>query len=152
MSRLKEWLLVHATLEACDPDVCLLWRHKLTKGGYGTVEHGKSTKGAHNFVCEQVHGPAPEGRPQAAHSCGVRSCVNPHHLRWASVKENDADKDLHGTRPRGATHPRTKLSGEQVLAIRANPEGLLQYQLAERYGVGPTTISQILRGKRRASC
>lgn len=46
----------------------------------------------------------------------------------------------------GALHERSWLKKEQVLYIRENPNGLLQKQLAEMFGVCQTTISSIQRG------
>ena len=44
--------------------------------------------------------------------------------------------------------PRRRLTAEQVILIRDNPDGLTINQLAERYGVGKRTISAIQLGKK----
>jgi hypothetical protein len=90
-----DWLATHATLAACTPDTCLIWPFSTVIGGYGRLKVAGKKHLAHRLVCEQTHGPAPADRPEAAHRCGVAGCVNPYHVRWASAKENAADKKLH---------------------------------------------------------
>jgi hypothetical protein len=42
----------------------------------------------HNIICELKHGPSPEGKPQAAHDCANRLCINWNHIQWRSNQEN----------------------------------------------------------------
>lgn len=132
----EPWLEKNATLEACHPEVCLRWPFSLTPKGYADTSKGH----AHRIVCAKTYGPAPEGKPEATHSCGVRDCVNPHHLRWASHAENIADKFRHETTGK-------KLTRAEALAIRANPGGLSIRALAGQYGVSNSTISNIRANK-----
>ena len=99
---------------------CLIWPyaiHKLTGYGVVGVPGQYKTTRAHRRMCELAHGPAPFARADAAHSCGVRACVNPNHIRWATRKENLADRDSHGTTPRGEAHHAAKLTAQDVLMI-----------------------------------
>jgi hypothetical protein len=136
----QQWL--KDNLPRATPDACLLWPFGAAKG-YGKIRHDGRARQVNNFVCEQAHGPAPADRQQAAHSCGVSACVNPHHLRWASAQENADDMILHGTRRVGDTHQRARLSAEAVSTIRANPDGLSHAQLAVRYNVSKSNITAI---------
>jgi hypothetical protein len=47
------------------------------------------------LVCAEAHGPPPSPKHQAAHAtpdgCFGDLCVAPHHLRWATNRENQAD-------------------------------------------------------------
>lgn len=89
------------TLSNLETDECVLWPHTVNSKGYGQIGvNGKSTS-VHVLACEQAHGPRPEGK-QAAHSCGVKRCINQRHLRWATQSENEADKVVHGTVRRSA--------------------------------------------------
>jgi hypothetical protein len=65
----------------------------------------RTVRRAHRVMCEIAHGPKPAPGFVAAHTCGKgrEGCVNPRHLRWASQKENMADKLLHGTSNRTAS-------------------------------------------------
>lgn len=144
---LHDWLATYATLDTCHPDLCLLWPFRSTHKGYGKIRHGGLSYPAHRVACETAHGPAPADRPFAAHDCGVRLCCNPHHLRWATAQENTDDMLRHGTRQFGTLHPRSKLTDADVLAIRANPDGLTQHQLAERYGINRANVSMIITRK-----
>lgn len=122
---------------------CLLWPYGISSNGYGAVDIDNRKRGAHVVVCELVHGPKPEPRHEVAHSCGVRACCNPAHLRWASRSNNHADKVRHGTAQRGAKQNKAKLTEEQVREIRALEGQLSVYKTAKRFGVNPWTISNI---------
>lgn len=99
---------------------CLPWPYVLSVYGYGAIHASGGLRTlAHRVICERVHGPAPEGKPSAAHSCGNRACVAPAHLRWASQKENAADSITHGTIARGAKLPHTRLKAHDIPRIRA---------------------------------
>lgn len=77
-------------------DDCLIWPHSLVNGyGHGYWK-GKHVL-IHKLLCEEVNGPAPADKPQAQHSCGVKACVNPAHLKWGDQSDNEQDKIAHGT-------------------------------------------------------
>lgn len=129
-----------------DGDQCLVWPYGRIGGrGYGVINVDGKKRVAHRVVCESVNGPAPTAEHQAAHNCGNASCVNPKHLRWATPKENCADKVMHGTHNRGARNGTAKLSERQVAAIRAST--LPFRDIAQTFGVSPNTIARIASGK-----
>lgn len=119
---------------------CLEWPFSTTRGYGSMIENGKTVY-IHRMYCERRNGPAPSPKHQAAHSCGNRKCVNPDHIRWATRRENEADKELHGTRYRGDSSPASKLTSNDVAAIRSSTE--TQATLAARYGVEKSQISNI---------
>ncbi len=131
-------------------DDCLLWPFGMTNG-YGGLEVSERKKmPAHRYVCTLVYGDPPHARMDCAHSCGVRACCNPRHLRWATRAENEADKMSHGVDNRGERHGLSKLSVADVRAIRAAAGTATQRTLAQRFGVGQDQISRIVKRKRWA--
>ena len=65
----------------------------------GTIRIGARKDGKYatvpRIVCEEVHGPPPTPKHQAAHNtpngCIGSLCVNGEHLRWATAHENHMD-------------------------------------------------------------
>lgn len=68
--------------------------------------------GISELVLRTFVGPRPAPHYQAAHSNGRRRDNRRQNLRWATPKENDADKDRHGTR---RLRPRRLLDGVEQL-------------------------------------
>ena len=138
--RRARWIMEHA---AHDGDDCLIWPFSVSDHGRGTVTlHGRHMS-APKAMCIAAHGEPPTGRHEAAHTCGKghEGCMNPRHLRWATRRENEADKVVHGTIRRGAAINTARLTEEDVRCIRASSEtGVV---LAKRYGVTTSAISSI---------
>jgi len=59
-----------------------------------------------------------------------------------------ADQLEHGTRARGVTHGRRKLSPEQVKAIRAEAGRARHKDIAAKFGVERRTVGKIISGER----
>lgn len=132
-------------------DECLLWPFSRDYHGYGTLHfRGRSTK-AHRVVCILAHGEPPFEGAHAAHSCGKghEGCVNPRHLRWATVSENMLEHADHGTDNRGEKHPLNTLSADDVKRIRALRGQKTQRQIAAQFSTSPGYISQIQTATRR---
>ena len=136
--KVRPWLMGALETETAD---CMPYPFGAGKDGYGAVwEAGKMVR-VNRWVCERAHGPAPTARYEAAHSCGFKRCVNKRHLRWATPKENEADKLVHGTTNRGTRQGASILTPEDVLTIRAATG--IQRRLAEQFGVSEQCISGI---------
>jgi hypothetical protein len=125
------------------PDGCVLWEGSKTRDGYCQVwwNGGKCNAYVHRYICEAVHGPAPEDKPFSLHSCRNKHCYSPLHLKWGSPKENTADRLRDGTHQLGTRNSSCKLTEEQVLAIR--DDARLRRVIMAEYGVGRTTIQYI---------
>ena len=131
---------------------CWVWTAGRTPKGYGTIRRGGNGTPkvlAHRLSYEFAYGPFPV-RLMVLHSCDNPPCVNPDHLFLGTGADNAADRDWkgRGTKPplhRRATHPRAKLTEEQVAEIRASSDP--QYVLARRYNIGTSQISAIRNGK-----
>lgn len=124
---------------------CVIWPFAKSKG-YGTANVGGQSKYASHWMCVLAHGEPPSPRHEAAHSCGCRPCINPRHLRWATKRENEADKEAHGTIPRGERHVNTRLTSDDVRAIRCDRRPLRI--IAAAHGISRTSACQIRSGKR----
>ena len=133
-----------AKVDIGSEDACWEWTGSRTHAGYGQSRWYGKQRTVHSIVCELTHGPKPTPKHQVAHSCGVRACCNPRHLRWATASENQMDRVLHGTHNRGERQGQSKLTTDQVREIRAQPHRL-QRDLAAEYGVTDRTIGDIQR-------
>jgi len=130
-------------------DECILWPWALDKHGYGqfSIENVKPHVrcGAHRYSCMIHNGNPPDESYFAIHSCGIRSCVNPKHLRWGTASDNMQDRFGHGTDPCGERNGRAKLTWCQVKEIRASSK--MHKELASLYGVSAFVISAIKRNE-----
>lgn len=135
---------LHSVVAADPTDECILWPYGRSCG-YGETASGQ----AHALICEMVYGSRPSGM-DAAHRCGVRLCVNPRHVRWATRSENEIDKRAHGTGLLGERNPNAVLTWDQVAAIRHRYSlgDIRQRDLGVMYGVRQNTISRIVTGVR----
>ncbi|HLO78162.1 MAG TPA: HNH endonuclease [Magnetospirillum sp.] len=128
---------------------CWYWSAYCDAKGYGRVRHNGEMLTAHRFSYEVHHGPIPEGM-QVCHSCDVRSCVNPAHLFLGTQLDNIQDMVAKGRHSKGETHAHSKLTSEQVSAIRAKRLAGQQIKsIAEDYGIHNSQVSKICTGKQR---
>lgn len=125
-------------------DACMIWPFSVARNGYAFVEIDGAKRGVHVLVLERTKGAKPDQRLQAAHSCGVRACINPRHLRWATASENASDRYKHGTVPRGSKHHFTILTEADIPVIRSRVAAGEQLQtIAAEYGITGTTVRNI---------
>lgn len=92
---------------------------------------------------EQCFGEIPDGM-LVCHKCDNRQCVNPEHLFLGTNRQNMLDACGKHRIAFGKRNGSTKLTEEQVTEIRES--NLNQYALAEKYGVGQSTIRDIKLG------
>lgn len=114
-----------------------------------SISGQRFTRKLHRLVATAFLGNGGVLHNEVAHLDGNRAAARADNLKWVSRIENCSHKRRHGTAQAGERHPRAKLTGANVIAIRhaSVPYGIL----AERYGVSWHTISDIKRGKRWAS-
>lgn len=132
-----------------ETDECIVWPFsKKTKSGYGNIRHNGRMVYVHRLCLELKMGRAIRPKMQAAHAPGIchnRLCVNPRHLREATVSQNNTDKEIDGTMPLGDQHVLSKLTAQQVLDIKRSD--MFHRELAEIHGVVRQTIGDIKSGR-----
>lgn len=146
VTRPEQWLEDHKDYPH---DYCLIWPFsRESRVGRGMMGDSNGyRKWAHRGMCELVHGPAPDGKPQAAHSCGNgdQGCVNPRHLSWASNSENQRQRYAHGRGNPNANGNKGMFTPMQIAEIRAKYGEFTQTKLAEMYGCSLGTIQYYLK-------
>jgi hypothetical protein len=118
---------------------CWLWTGTKDKDGYGLFSYSKKMHRAHVKALEFDGRPVPAGM-YGCHHCDNPSCVNPGHLYPGTPSQNARDAV-----DRGRAHRKTKLSAEQVRAIRS-AEGTHE-AIAKCFGVSRANVSLIREGK-----
>lgn len=109
----------------------------------------KVTESIHRLVAKAFI-PNPDNKPEVNHKDGVKTnnCVD--NLEWCTTQENFEHKYKvlkSFKQSKGQLHTCAKLTEEQVLTI---PDLLKKYtikQVAQKLGVGATTISEIKAGR-----
>lgn len=98
-------------------------------------------------VLEAFVGPRPDGC-HAAHNNGDPLDNSLDNLRWATPRENCADKVLHGTAQRGVRNAFAKLTDADVLRIvEMKSSGISTSEIARTMGVSRMAIYLVVSGK-----
>lgn len=126
----------------------------ISKSGYKYTNYTDGTTykvAPHIAVLEAFIGPRPPGF-HACHADGNRLNNDITNLRWASPKDNAADKVNHGTHSRGEkNHNACGLTNAQAAAIKTLPRKRgTAIRLAKQLGgkVTPGIINSIMQGVR----
>ena len=105
----------------------------------------------HQLVAEAFIGPRPAGM-DTAHNDGNVENNAVENIRYASRRDNLADRVQHGTAQIGERNPAAVLSDYEAQQIRdRRRSGEKLKVLATAYGVSESAICQIANGKRRAT-
>jgi hypothetical protein len=108
---------------------------------------GRLWKCVHRLVLE-VFWPTDRDGLHAAHDNGDRMDNRLANLRWATPKENAADKRRHGTWQVGERAGSARLTDEQANEIRSRrASGTRVASLAAEYGVCRNTITNLSTGR-----
>ncbi len=119
---------------------CWLFVNDLGRDGYGYITSRNRKKSAHRASYEAFVGMIPKGL-YILHSCAVKSCVNPRHLRAGTHQENMDDRKRQGRTARGAAFPHVKFTEDDVRTILRSP--VRSIELARQFGVSRSSINSI---------
>lgn len=102
----------------------------------------------HRMVAMAFLPPQPTPEHIVAHGDGDRRNNRYTNLRWATNKENESDKAIHGTKVVGERCRHSKLTAKDVVSIRErySAGNITHMQLGAEYGVYPDSIGKVIRG------
>ena len=136
---------------------CLIWTGQIIpvdedgRGGYGLahvpadIEHRVRKTTAHRVSWLIFRGPLGEG-DILLHDCDNRLCVNVDHLKIGTYSENTQDMIAKGRHPRmGKIRDKYR---ESILALKDS--GLTQDEIATKLGISQTTVSNVIRERRKS--
>ena len=146
------------------PSKCWLWNGSLAKSGYGgTSRNGKSWR-VHRLMWTLINGDIPNGL-YIIHKCDVRHCINPHHLRLGTARDNlydciskgrfrVASGVEHGTKTRpdriargrrhgSKTHPECWTRGSSIPWSKLTEDSVIR--LRQEYDVTKNSFSTLAR-------
>lgn len=126
----------------------MVWRKRRDKHGYGRAKYAGKVISAHRLAWQLFRGTIPNGLC-VLHSCDNRPCVKPAHLFLGTFLDNAKDRDKKGRTAKGEKVGLAKLTENKVIEIRrVYSEGIVSQQyLAEKVGVHPSIVSDIIRRK-----
>jgi hypothetical protein len=130
------------------PNGCWIWTGGVNAiHGYGRFCHSSTEEKAHRYSYRLAKGEIPEGL-NLLHSCDVRRCVNPDHLKPGSQLENvqDCESKDRFNHPQGESHGSAKLTAAQVEEIRGLAGKMPHSAIAAKFGMSRSHVGNICRG------
>lgn len=128
--------LVKDHLYIIDPITeCWNWNLGVSTRGYGVIHRDGRQHLAHRWIFAQHNGPIPEEH-EIHHTCRNTRCVNPEHLQALPPLAHKR------------TAPQRKVTPEMVREIRNLNGVIFRRQIAERFGISQSLVTNIINGKR----
>lgn len=129
-------------------DGCWCWTGRTNHHGYGMVQMatGAQFKKAHRVMMEMITETPLVAGQCVLHTCDNTSCVRPDHLYIGSMRDNTNDRDSRGRYHRwyAASHPRAKLTEDQVREIRLqHATGCGLKAIGARFGISSCSVWNI---------
>lgn len=131
-------------------DQCIIWPFSRDRNGYALMRIKARSNLAHRYICEKANGPQPFEGSVVRHQCGSGNlgCVNPAHLVWGTMLENQKDRLVHDTHNRGERHGLSKLRNEEAIEIsRRAKAGESSRYIASEFGISRATVRDIAAGR-----
>lgn len=124
---------------------CWLWTGAKDSSGYGHFKFNNRNTRCTHYALFLSLGRWPT--QEVLHSCDNAACVKPQHLREGTHAENMKEAVSRGRYRRGSERKDTKLVEADIPKIRQMiADRQPRSQVAEHFGVSPSTIRQILIG------
>lgn len=136
------WAKVHRGA----PGECWPWTAARERFGYGRLNVGGRILKAHRLAYVEAYGEIPTGL-HVRHKCDNPPCCNPAHLCVGTNANNRADAVERGRSKRGDRGHGHKLTLDDALYIRANPDGLTDPELDVRFGLSRGYAGRLRRGR-----
>lgn len=133
---------------------CIEFQGATKRNGYGYTQFMGRQFLAHRlaYALNEFRHPDALKGIVVRHKCDNPRCINVEHLEPGTQRQNMDDMTARGRRVRGEKVGNSKLSEAQILEIKSlyvpRSKDANQYQLAQRFGVSQSEISQILSAKR----
>lgn len=130
-------------------DKCWEWQASISRKGYGRTSLYRRMRPAHRHAWELTYGTIPSDLC-VLHKCDNRKCCNPRHLFLGTYQDNMDDMVAKGRDRHGEMNHNHILTRLQVVEIRERYQlgNISQREIAIEYGVGETTIFDIVSHKR----
>ena len=129
---------------------CWQWMAGKFRKGYGSFKINGKARRSHCVAWMLTNGAMP-GNLHVLHRCDNPACCRPDHLFLGTNADNVRDRENKGRGHTfsGEAHKMAKLTAAQVVEIRAlyAAGGIKQCELAKRFSVTQTNISNILLRK-----
>lgn len=119
-------------------------------GGYRRIQRKTCpSETIHRIVCRTFHGDPIAPRNHVRHLDGNLNNNHADNLAWGTRRENEDDKERHGTVLRGDRCPASKLTSEQVAEMRRlyAAGGVSHSILGRRFGVSAATAHRAVIGE-----
>ncbi|GAO01936.1 HNH endonuclease signature motif containing protein [Anaeromyxobacter sp. PSR-1] len=129
-----------------DPETgCWIWTGSLSGNGYGSLNLGRGLYiKAHRFAYETFVGQIAEGL-ELAHSCDVKQCCNPAHLRATTHAENIQEAWDRNLCPRKRRKFIGSENAERIVELLRDTDQTY-YEIADAFGIGYLTVVHINSG------
>lgn len=123
---------------------CWEWQGERSHNGYARARLNSKHRAVHRFLWEKTRGPVPVGW-DVMHLCDNPPCIRLDHLEIGPKDVNIAMKVARNRQAKGEGHGSAKLTREDVLFIfNSEDRGI---DLAEAFGISPSSITDIRRGR-----
>jgi hypothetical protein len=138
-----------AHVEMRGPDDCWVFKGPLDRNGYGRFQQGKTNHAAHRLAWILANGREFPPNTVGMHTCDNPPCVNPAHVRPATVAENNRDMFRKRRHAFGERKPNAKLTEADVKEIvRRRKAGEKARLIADDFNVSDSLVCAIAAGKK----